>query len=285
MLKKSLSNLFFKRAIASLSLQAFCMIGLLVHLILYYTLHGEVEQLTVEIVRKFPHPLPAFTQGLAVVDDKIYETTGLYGESSIRVVDGATGWLVQKIPLAPVFFAEGVAVFHDRVILLTWRENRALICDPATFKVDKVLHYSGEGWGLCRDGEAVWMSNGTSTLTKRDGASFLPLQTLEVQLENSPLGYLNDLECTGNTLYANVWMKEWIVRIDKLTGQVTGIIDASSLLSSVEKGKLNRDQVLNGIAYSPKRGTFFLTGKEWPWMFEVRFISKSLLKISKPNDS
>lgn len=268
-------NCILKRVFTSLTLQVIAAIGLLASFLLCSSLQAEVEQLTVEVVRKFPHPLPAFTQGLAVVDDKIYETTGLYGESTIRVLDIATGGLIKKIPLPPSLFAEGVAVFPDRLILLTWRENHALICDSSTFKISKTLPYSGEGWGLCREGEALWMSNGTSTLTKRDGASFLPIKTLDVRLGDSSLNYINDLECVGDNLYANVWMKEWIVRIDTVTGMVTGIVDASSLLSSFEKKKLNRDQVLNGIAYSSKRGTFFITGKDWPWVFEVRFTPNS----------
>lgn len=233
-----------------------------------------VERLVPVVVSKLPHELPAFTQGLAIEEDQLYESTGLYGQSSLRILNIFTGQVLRKLPLASEVFAEGIAAFPDRIIQITWKNQQAFVYQRDQLKLQHVLFYSGEGWGLCRDGNTVWMSNGTSMLIQRDLLTFAPLKVLKIRFQNNPLEYLNDLECVGNDLYANVWQKNWIVRIDKLTGEVTGVIDASSLLSHSEKAHLLPNEVLNGIAFCPKTETFFLTGKGWPWIFEVRLISQ-----------
>lgn len=232
-------------------------------------LRAEIVRLVPTIVSKLPHELPAFTQGLSIEDDQLYESTGLYGQSSLRVLDIVTGKVMRKLPLSLKIFAEGIAAFPDHIVQITWKEQQALIYDRKTLKFQHALFYSGEGWGLCRDGDTVWMSNGTSILIQRDRLTFAPLKTLSIYLKGALVNNLNDLECVGNYLYANVWQKNWILRIDKLTGEVTGIIDASSLLSHAEQKHLKSDEVLNGIAFRPKTGTFFITGKGWPWIFEV----------------
>lgn len=235
-----------------------------------------VERLIPVVVSKLPHELPAFTQGLAIEEDRLYESTGLYGQSGLRIIDILTGKVLRKRPLRTEIFAEGIAVFPQQIVQITWREQQAFVYDRNGLKLQHILFYSGEGWGLCRDGNTVWMSNGTSTLTQRDLSTFIPLKTLKVLWHGDPVENLNDLECVGNDLYANVWQTNWIIRIDKLTGEVTGIIDASHLLSISEKKRLTLDEVLNGIAFRPKTGTFFLTGKSWPWIFEVRLVSSPI---------
>ncbi len=238
-------------------------------------LYAVVEQLVPIVVSKLPHELPAFTQGLAIEDDQLYESTGLYGQSSLRILDIKTGKILRKLPLAEDIFAEGIAVFPHQIVQVTWREQQAFVYDRKSLKLKHILFYFGEGWGLCRDENTVWMSNGTSMLTQRDLSTFALLKTVEVRLRGIPVENLNDLECVGNELYANVWQKNWIVRINKLTGDVTGIMDASPLLSVSEKARLHLDEVLNGIAFRFNTGTFFLTGKGWPWIFEVRLIVQS----------
>ena len=234
-----------------------------------------IERLTLQIVSKLPHALPAFTQGLAIEGNQLYESTGLYGQSSLRILNIETGQVMRKLPLSSKIFAEGLAIFPHHIVQLTWKERQAFFYERATLKLQQILFYQGEGWGLCRDGETLWMSNGTAALTQRDCATFAPLKILYVRYQNRLIDRINDLECVGNDLYANVWQTNWIIRIDKLTGKVTGIIDASSLLSYFEKRHLHFDEVLNGIAFRPQTATFFLTGKGWPWIFEVRFVSQS----------
>lgn len=240
-------------------------------------LNANIDLFLPLVISKLPHELPAFTQGLAIESDQLYESTGLYGQSSLRILDILTGKVLYKLFMPSTIFAEGIAAFPNQLVQITWKEQRALIYDRNTLKLQQTLFYEGEGWGLCPDGNTIWMSNGTSRLIQRDRLTFSLLKTLQVSLDGHPLENINDLECVGNHLYANIWKKNWIARIDKLTGEVTGIIDASSLLSDSEKARLSLEEVLNGIAYRAKTNTFFLTGKEWPWIFEVRLVPKSLM--------
>jgi len=235
-------------------------------------LSAVVEHLTPVVVSRLPHNLPAFTQGLAIEDEQLYESTGLYGGSSLRRMDILTGEVISKRLLSPEIFGEGIAVFPQQIVQISWKEGRAFVYERKSLQLKHVLFYPGEGWGLCRDGGTVWMSNGTSFLTQRDPSTFAPLRTLEVRWEGVPVQRLNDLECVGHDLYANIWQENWILRIDKSTGKVTGVLDASDLLSLWEKKDLSDDSVLNGIAFRKKTGTFFLTGKEWPWIFEIRLV-------------
>lgn len=258
-------------------LSSFCFLRLftLMFLISSSNLTANIERLVPQVISKLPHDLSAFTQGLAVEEDQLYESTGLYGQSSLRVLNILTGEVINKLPLSSNIFAEGIAVFPNQIIQITWKEKQAFVYERSTLRLQYTLFYSGDGWGLCRDGNTVWMSDGSSNLTQRDLVTFAPLKILQVRYKGSLIHHLNDLECVGNEIYANIWQKDQIVRIDKMTGEVTGVIDASSLLSHSERRKRQSDEVLNGIAFRSKTGTFFLTGKGWPWIFEVRLIPQS----------
>jgi glutamine cyclotransferase len=246
---------------------------LIIFLCNYPFVANAVDHLIPVVINKLKHDHRAFTQGLAIENDQLFESTGLYGQSSLRHLDITTGNVLQKLSLSPHVFAEGLAVFPHQLIQITWKEQKAFIYELPSLKIMQTLFYQGEGWGLCREENRIWMSNGTSVLTQRDPKTFTTLKTLQVYLDGHPLAHLNDLEWDGNHLYANVWLEDWIVRIDKMTGEVTGIVDTSHLLSSHEKAFLRTSDVLNGIAYRPKTNTFFITGKGWPWIFEVRFVS------------
>ncbi|MFI0434358.1 MAG: glutaminyl-peptide cyclotransferase [Parachlamydiaceae bacterium] len=247
-------------------------LGLFLLLLIFrLTIQADVELLKPVIISKLPHHLPAFTQGLSIEGDCLYESVGLYGRSGLRLINLFNGELIRKVSLPSTFFAEGIAVFPHQIIQITWKEELAFVYDRVAFNVLSTLFYSGEGWGLCRDAETVWMSNGTSTLIQREIKTFSVLKTLEVRYHGKPLENLNDLEHVGHHLYANIWHKNWIVRIDKLTGDVTAVIDLSSLLSHSEKRNLKEEEVLNGIAFRQSTNTFYVTGKEWPWIFELRF--------------
>lgn len=240
-----------------------------------FPLSAGVEQLFPRVVAKLPHDRTAYTQGLAIEGDELYESTGLYGHSSLRNLDLSTGQVKQKLELSPDIFAEGLAVSHSQIFQITWKEQKAFVYDRVSFEVLKSFSYSGDGWGLCRDGQTLWMSNGTHRLVQRDMETFAVLKTLDVHQGTQRISSLNALECVGDHLYANVFGEEWIVRIDKRTGNVTGIIDGSKLLTPEEKAALKFGEVLNGIAFRPKTGTFFLTGKNWPWIFEVVISERS----------
>jgi len=230
---------------------------------------GPAERLDVLVVGVAPHDSQAFTQGLLLHDGVLYESTGLYNSSSVRAVDPASGNVSRQIALAGTYFGEGLARVGDRLIQLTWQEHTAFVYDLATFGSLGEFAYTTEGWGLCYDGTRLVMSDGSNTLFFRDPTTFAVIGKVAVMLDGSPLPNLNELECVGRTVYANVWSTDTIARIDPDTGVVTGMIDASGLLTSAERANA---EVLNGIAYHPTNGTFLLTGKFWPKLFEVRFV-------------
>ncbi len=230
---------------------------------------APAQRLRVQVLGSEPHDRGAFTQGLVLDDGNLYESTGLYGRSSLREVDRATGEVRRQVQLDPATFAEGLARVVDRLIQLTWQQGVAFVYDLATLERLDQYSYTGEGWGLCYDGARLVMSDGSSSLTFRDPQTFVPTGTVSVTLDGRSIERLNELECVGDRVYANVWMTDEIVRIDPSTGHADAVIDASNLLAPSER--LGAD-VLNGIAYDPDQDVFLITGKLWPRLFEVRFI-------------
>ncbi len=228
-----------------------------------------------EVLASFPHDPIAFTQGLLLHNGKFYESTGLYNQSDLREVDIETGQVIRIFPLEDQYFAEGLARVEDKLIQITWREGKAFVYDLETFNLENSFDYSTEGWGLCYDGESLFMTDGTSTLYQRNPNDFSIIKELTVQLKNETVINLNELECVGDFVYANIWQTDRIVKIDKKTGRVVSEIDATNLLSPSEKAALSRDAVLNGIAYNPEKDTFYLTGKLWSKLFEVRFVESN----------
>ncbi|MDP1880734.1 MAG: glutaminyl-peptide cyclotransferase [Parachlamydiaceae bacterium] len=244
-------------------------------LVLYPCFYAESVLIQkVKVLSKFPHDVKSFTQGLAFEGKKLYETTGLYGSSSVRQIDLHSGKTIQSQFLPKDVFGEGIAVFANKIIVITWKNQTAFVFNRLTFQLVNMIHYLDDGWGLCRDGSSIWMSNGTSTLTQRDPETFKVLKSIQVTFNDQPVNHLNDLECVGDSLYANVWKTDWIVRIDKHSGQVMSKIDASILKIETQKKKFSLDEVLNGIAYNPETKSFYLTGKNWPYLFEVLFIDE-----------
>lgn len=264
-----------------------------------------VEQLVPEVINTLPHDPTAFTQGLVLHEDLFYESTGKFGASSLRQVDPATGEVLVQVNLPPYIFGEGLALVNDRLIQLTWTNGAAIVYDFEAFRDNalddaSIYQYEGQGWGLCYDGEHLYMSDGSSTLFQRDPNTFEVVGQVEVTLDGDPVSRLNELECVEASVYANVYQTDQIVRIDKSSGEVTASIDASGLLSAEDRAAvggglvgttLNNllfdastgkfvnyretyggDNVLNGIAYNPTTDTFFITGKMWPRIYEVRFV-------------
>lgn len=231
------------------------------------------ERLTVEVVATFPHDPAAFTQGLEVAAGRLYESTGVVGASSLREVDLETGEVIRYRPIPEPYFAEGLTAVGDELWQLTWRRGVLFRWDRASFEPLGEFSYQGEGWGLCRAGDALYMSDGTATLARRDPATFALLSKVEVRDADGPVTRLNELECVDETVYANIWQTDRIVGIDPKSGRVTATIDASSLRPRLPRGGAGVD-ALNGIAYLPERGTFLLTGKYWPLAFEVRFVKE-----------
>ncbi len=232
------------------------------------------QSLTVEIVATYPHDPAAFTQGLEIVGGRLYESTGMVGASSVREVDLESGEVVRLRQVPPPYFAEGLTAVGDELWQLTWRSGIAFRWDRATFEPLGSFTYQGEGWGLCLGEGVLYMTDGSATLFRRDPSTFQVTGSVTVTDDRGQVALLNELECVGSEVYANVWQTDRIVRIDPRSGRVTASIDASALRRALPPTARPID-VLNGIAYVGERATFLLTGKYWPSMFEVRFVEAS----------
>jgi glutaminyl-peptide cyclotransferase len=233
------------------------------------------EHLVPKILAVWPHDPGSFTEGLIYKDGFLYESSGLYGQSNIRKVDPHTGQVLQSTDDPTQIFGEGLALDGDRLFQLTWREKTGYIYDLNNFDRLGSFSYTGEGWGLCFDGDHFFMSNGTSLITIRDPQTFAIVGSLQILQSGTPVKMLNELECVGDSLYANVWMTDTILRIDKSSGELTAVIDASGLLTPDERAQAGPNGVLNGIAYDPADDVFLITGKLWPKLFEVDFVPKT----------
>ena len=235
-----------------------------------------IEVLVPEVLNVYPHDSESYTQGLLLHDGVFYESAGLHGksQSSLRRVDPTTGEVLQRLDIPEEYFGEGLALVDDRLIQLTWKGQTAFVYDLATFEQVGTFNYEGEGWGLCYDGDALYMSDGSPIITVRDPETFEPTARILVTFQDQLVKRLNELECVGDAIYANVWLTPYIVRIDKATGVIDGVIDAAGLLTPEEVEQLDgdNDAVLNGIAYDPENDVFYITGKLWPHVFEVRFV-------------
>jgi glutamine cyclotransferase len=232
-------------------------------------------ELQVQVLSVRPHDPTAFTQGLLLHDGALYESTGRdMGEARLRKVNPITGAALHEIYLPPnehgeYYWGEGLARVANRLVQLTYLGQVAFVYDIDSFRKLDEHSYSGQGWGLCFDGEHLVMSNGTDRLTFRDPDSFEVTGSVGVTVDGRPLRRINELECVGDLVYANVFLTNTIVAIDRASGNVTQRIDASGLLTPEEAA---RADVLNGIAYDADQDTFLITGKWWPKLFEVRFV-------------
>ena len=229
-----------------------------------------VPQQVPEVLRVFPHDPGAYTQGLVLHEGRLFESTGQYGSSTLRELDLVTGQVLRSVDLPEEYFGEGLAMVDGRLIQLTWREGVALIWNPDSFEEVGRFEYEGEGWGLCHDGESLFMTTGGSFLHRRNPVTFEVVETIQILMDGRTLRQVNELACVGDQVYGNVYMTDQIVRIDKRTGQVTAEIDGSGL-HPVGGRPLQVDAVLNGITHDPATGNFLLTGKLWASMFEVLF--------------
>lgn len=236
-------------------------------------INSEAEQLTIKVLAEIPHDAAAFTQGLLFHEGYFYESTGLYGHSSLRKIKANNGDLVRKHKLKRRYFGEGLARVGQQLIQLTWQEGQALVYDINDFSQQRVFHYQGEGWGLCFDDEQLWMSDGSSQLQRRDAQNFSLQGKLEVTLNGESLDQLNELACVGQHIYANIWHDHRIVRINKTTGQVEAEIDASAVIAVSDRNP-DSAAVLNGITYDEQEQVFYITGKLWPTIFKVQWQDK-----------
>lgn len=224
-----------------------------------------------EIRKTYAHDPQAYTQGLVYQDGFMYEGTGQYGESGIRKIDMNTGDILSTLNIDSKFFGEGITIFGDKIYQLTWTSRKGFIYDLQTFTLESTFHYDTQGWGLTTMDNKLIMSDGSHKLYQISPSSFSVVKEVEVYDYNGPVERLNELEYIDGLVWANVWMQDRIVLIDPESGEVKGELDLSDLLSKAERNRLDdSDDVLNGIAWNPEKGTVYLSGKRWPKLFEIK---------------
>jgi glutamine cyclotransferase len=223
---------------------------------------------TYGVVNVYPHDTNAFTEGLVFDGGFLYESTGLYGNSSLRRVDLETGGVLQLLSLQPQYFGEGIAVVGDEIVQLTWRSHVGFVYDRASFGLLQEFEYPTEGWGLTYDGKRLIMSDGTANLYFLDPVTFQRIGQVAVH-DTGPVNELNELEYINGTVYANIWREEKIAVINPQNGQVTAWIDLTGIQDLKNQDPNN---VLNGIAHDANGDRLFVTGKMWPHIFEIKLI-------------
>jgi len=223
-----------------------------------------------QIIKTYPHDKKAYTQGLFFEDGIIYEGTGQRGESVIRKVDFETGKIIAELSLPAQYFGEGITAFGDKIIQLTWTSKTGFVYDKKTFKLITTLQYPTQGWGITTDGKKLIMSDGSQTLHFLDPEYFNEIGKIEVFDHNGAVDNLNELEYINGLIYANIWQTEKIIAIDPETGKVVKQIDCRKIIPRGYQGE--HDNVLNGIAYDKNNNRFYITGKRWPVLFEVKFV-------------
>ncbi len=225
------------------------------------------------VVHTYAHDPQAYTQGLLYEDGYLYESTGLNGRSSLRMVNLETGRVLQRADVPAQYFAEGLAAWGSTLIQITWQSHIAFVYDRFSFRVLHTLNYAGEGWGLTQNDKSLIMSDGTANLRFFDPGTFREVRHIVVKDHGSLVTQLNELEYVHGEIYANVWHTDRIARISPATGKVLGWIDLSGLLSP---GQVSAPEaVLNGIAYDAAHDRLFVTGKLWPELFEIKIVPEA----------
>ena len=226
----------------------------------------EAEERGFEVIRTLPLQQTSFTQGLEVLDESIFQSSGLYGESRLSEIDLQSGNILREMPINDSYFAEGITVLGESIIMLTWKEEQAFRIDISNFSIIENYSFDGEGWGICFNGEYLVMSNGTSEISFRDPYTFEINHTIQVTWNGQPVSRINELECVGGEILANVWLQDVILSIDSISGSVQYFISPTSITSM--QGN-NSNEVLNGIAFDKSSGGFWITGKNWTHIYLI----------------
>lgn len=226
------------------------------------------------ILERYPHDIKAYTQGLEFSDGYLYESTGQYGQSSLRQLEYKQGKVLRNEPLDNAFFAEGLTVFQDKIIQLTWRENTGLVYDKNSFQRIDQFQYdkSRQGWGLCNDGDYLYKSDGTHKIWRLDPQTYKELDYIEVYTNKLKIDQINELEWVDGRIYANIYQKNAIAIVHPKTGAVEGVINLKGLQQQVTQH--SGLDVLNGIASDGQQGILYLTGKNWDQIFKVQITPK-----------
>lgn len=236
------------------------------------------ELFTYEIINEYPHDNRAYTQGLEFYQDTLYESTGKPGRSSLRKVDYKSGKILQQIDLDKTLFGEGLTILNGKIYQLTWKSRIGFIYDLKDFKKIDSFQYgeSNEGWGLANDGEKLFKSDGTENIWFLDPETLIEQGHIQTVTNKSINDNVNEMEYVDGKIYANVYQRSGVMIIDAKSGAIEGVVNFGGLSKKVTKGEnwVDTDNVLNGIAYHPERKTFFVTGKDWDKLFEVKIMKK-----------
>lgn len=222
------------------------------------------------VITTLPHDTSSFTEGLEFYNSNLIESGGNYGKSKLVQYDPKTGKVLKEVKLEDKYFGEGITVLHDTLYQLTWKEEVVFVYDAKTFKKIKELPFKGEGWGLTNDGTNLIASNGSSSLYYYEPGTFKLLKVVNVTENGSAVPNINELEYVDGYVYANQWQYNYIVKIDPKTGDVVAKYDLTDINDRVKRIDPNADY-LNGIAYDHVAKKFYITGKDWPQLFEVQF--------------
>lgn len=222
---------------------------------------------TFQTLNHWPHDPSAYTEGLIYADGAFFESTGLNGMSSLRKVDAETGQVLESLSLDPAYFGEGLTLFNGKLIQLTWQSHIGFVYDRDCFCLERTFAYDGEGWGLTHDDRSLIMSDGTQNIRFLDPETFAVVRTISVTDHGFPLTNINELEYINGEIYANIWLTNWIVRIDPASGAILGWIDLTGLLPDADRSPSVNE--LNGIAYDDATNRLFVTGKNWPELFQI----------------
>lgn len=230
-----------------------------------------VKEYKLEVVAEYPHDTGSYTQGLFFHDGQMYESTGLHGKSTFRKVDVETGEALEKLNFDKKYFVEGSVIWNGNLYILTWESRVAFVYDAETLEYKSSWKYPREGWGITTDGKHLIASDGTANLYFMD-ENFAQKKKVLVTIEDRPVRFLNELEYIDGKIWANVYTADEIVIINPKDGKIEGVIDCRGLLP--RNLHTAETDVLNGIAYNPEEGKIYLTGKNWPKLYEVRLVEK-----------
>ena len=267
-------HIFFLSFLTGIVLVSACSYLQKVEILPEITTATPIENCSYRVVNTYPHDPMAFTQGLVYDNGKLYEGTGLRGSSSLRRVELETGKILQVHNLEEKYFGEGITVWQDRLIQLTWMAQTGFVYDQETFVKLQNFTYPTEGWGLTHNGQELIMSDGSNNLYFLDPNTFKEVKRVQVYDGKKPVGKLNELEYINGEILANVWFRNRIARISPTTGQILGWIDLSGLLDPTLVS--NQDAVLNGIAYDRQKERLLVTGKLWPKLFEIETLCEEM---------
>jgi glutaminyl-peptide cyclotransferase len=226
-----------------------------------------------KVVAKYPHSTESYTEGFFYLDGLFYEGTGLKGHSEVMAIQPETGKPLQTLDLPPQYFGEGIINWGPNLYEWTWQSHICFVYDRFTLRLIKQFTYTGEGWGMTRTAKEIITSDGTATLRFRDPNTFQETRHIVVKDGSKAIDQLNELEYIKGEIYANIWHEDRIVRISPKDGHVIGWIDLTGLLP--DNLKVNNEAVLNGIAYDARHDRLFVTGKQWPTIFEIKVVKQT----------